>query len=145
MPTYFVRFSNFKLSKTQRNNLAKGITKIHSDITGANKFFAQVYFEEYDNRSHYMGGKINKNAEIFLYGTIRAGRSDKIKNKLLLKLRDEIKKGSNLKEENVWVYLIDLPPSQMIEYGKILPNSGDEKKWFKNLPTKLKKRLLGME
>ena len=63
----------------------------------------------------------------------------------MLKLRDEIKKDSNLKEENVWVYLIDLPPSQMIEYGKILPNSGDEKKWFKNLPTKLKKRLLGME
>ena len=29
----------------------------------------------------------------------------------------------------------------MIEYGEILPKSGDENKWFKKLPTKLKKRL----
>ena len=39
------------------------------------------------------------------------------------------------------MYILDLKPRQMIEYGEILPKSGDEKKWFKNLPRKLKERL----
>jgi hypothetical protein len=33
----------------------------------------------------------------------------------------------------------------MIEYGSVLPESGKEKEWFKNLPTKLKKKLLKLE
>ena len=92
-----------------------------------------------------MGGKINNGSEIFLYGRIRSGRSNETKNELLTKLRDIIKKKLNLNTDNIWVYLIDLPPNQMIEYGQILPNSGEEKEWFKNLPDELRKRLQSME
>ena len=145
MPTYVVKFSNLKLSKSQKDDLAKGITDVHSKVTGANTFFAQVYFEKCENGDHYMGGKINNGSEIFLYGRIRSGRSNETKNKLLTKLRDIIKKKLNLNTDNIWVYLIDLPPNQMIEYGQILPNSGEEKEWFKNLPDELRKRLQSME
>ena len=92
-----------------------------------------------------MGGKINNGSAIFLYGRIRSGRSNETKNELLTKLRDIVKKKLNLNTDNIWVYLIDLPPNQMIEYGQILPNSGEEKEWFKNLPDKLRKRLQSME
>ena len=145
MPTYVVKFSNLKLSKSQKDDLAKGITDVHSKVTGANTFFAQVYFETCESGDHYMGGKINNGSEIFLYGRIRSGRSNETKNELLTKLRDIIKKKLNLNTDNIWVYLIDLPPNQMIEYGQILPNSGEEKEWFKNLPDKLRKRLQSME
>ena len=43
------------------------------------------------------------------------------------------------------VYINDLPPSQMIEYGAVLPESGREKEWFANLPVKLKKKLAAIE
>jgi hypothetical protein len=33
----------------------------------------------------------------------------------------------------------------MIEYGEVLPKSGQEKKWFKSLSPSLKKRLKKME
>ena len=33
----------------------------------------------------------------------------------------------------------------MIEYGAILPKSGGEAKWFKNLPPMLKRKLKQME
>ena len=145
MPTYVVKFSNLKLSKSQKDDLAKGITDVHSKVTGANTFFAQVYFEKCESGDHYMGGKINNGSEIFLYGRIRSGRSNETKNELLTKLRDIIKKKLNLSTDNIWVYLIDLPPNQMIEYGQILPNSGEEKEWFKNLPDELRKRLQSME
>ena len=141
MPTYFVNLSNIKLSKTIKEKLAKKITKIHNEATGANKYFAQVIFNDTKKGDHYMGGKIVSKSEIFIYGHIRSGRTAIVKNELIKGLREIIKKNTKLEKDNVWVYLLDLKPNQMIEYGEILPKSGDEKKWFKNLPTKLKIRL----
>ena len=88
-----------------------------------------------------MGGKMVSKPEIFIYGHIRSGRTVKIKNKLITGLREIIISNTKLKKDNIWIYILDLKPSQMIEYGEILPKSGDENKWFKKLPTKLKKRL----
>ena len=42
---------------------------------------------------------------------------------------------------NIWVYIVELKPEQMIEYGEILPRSGGEKIWFKKLNQNLKKKL----
>ena len=145
MPTYTVKYSNFKLSSKQKNLIANGITKTHSKFTGANTFFAQVIFEKNENSSHFMGGKLVKNKEIFLNGQIRAGRTLIIKKKLILGLREVLTQNTKLKKDFVWVYLEDLPPEQMIEYGEILPKSGEEKKWFKSLSVSLRKRLKRLE
>jgi hypothetical protein len=45
-----------------------------------------------------MGGKIVKGKQIFIYGKIRAGRSNKIKNKLIILLRDSILANSKIKK-----------------------------------------------
>tara|TARA_B100001248_G_scaffold247385_1_gene218826 strand:- start:241 stop:681 length:441 start_codon:yes stop_codon:yes gene_type:complete len=141
MPTYFVNTSNIKIKKSIKEKIAIKITNIHNKATGANKYFAQVIFNEAKRGAHYMGGKIVLKPEIFIYGHIRSGRTAKVKNKLLTGLREVIIKNTRLKKDNIWVYILDLKPSQMIEYGEILPKSGGEKKWFKNLPINLKKRL----
>ena len=141
MPTYFVNLSNIKLSKIIKEKIAKKITKIHNKATGANKYFAQVIFNDTKKGDHYMGGKLVSKSEIFIYGHIRSGRTAIVKNELIKGLREIIKDNTKLGKDNIWVYLLDLKPNQMIEYGEILPKSGGEKKWFKNLPTKLKTRL----
>ena len=145
MPTYTVKYSNFKLSPKQKKIIANGITKTHSKFTGANTFFAQVIFQKNENNSHFMGGKLVKNKEIFLNGQIRAGRTLIIKKKLILGLREVLTQNTKLKKDFVWVYLEDLLPEQMIEYGEILPKSGEEKKWFKSLSVSLRKRLKRLE
>ena len=141
MPTYTVTNSNFTLSSKQQNNLAEGITKVHNVVTGANTYFAQVIFNKTKNNNHFMGGKKVKEPSIFLLGQIRSGRPKKTKDKLISDLRDIIVKNSKLNETQVWVYIVDLPPSQMIEYGEVLPESGKEKEWFSKLSKKLKKKL----
>ena len=141
MPTYTVTNSNFTLSSKQQNNLAEGITKVHNVVTGANTYFAQVIFNKTKKNNHFMGGKKVKEPSIFLLGQIRAGRPKKTKDKLISYLRDIIVKNSKLDETQIWVYIVDLPPSQMIEYGEVLPESGKEKVWFSNLSKKLKKKL----
>ena len=145
MPTYTVTHSNFKLQTKTKVKIAKGITRVHNIVTGANTYFAQVIFNKTKNNDHYMGGKKVKEPQLFLHGQIRSGRSAKIKKKLILDLKNTLIKNSKLNETQIWVYIVDLTPSQMIEYGAILPKSGGEAKWFKNLPPMLKRKLKQME
>ena len=145
MPTYTVTNSNFNLTSSQQNKLADGITKVHNIVTGANTYFAQIIFNKIKKNNHFMGGKKVKEPSLFLHGQIRAGRPKKMKDRLIADLKDVLVKNSKLDETQVWVYVLDLPPSQMIEYGAVLPESGKEKEWFKNLSTKLKKKLSKLE
>ena len=145
MPTYTLKYSNINLSKKQKNSIANDITNTHSKFTGANTFFAQVIFEKNEKDSHFMGGKLVSTKEIFLNGQIRAGRTPKVKKQLIISLRKILIKNTNLPSDFIWVYLEDLLPDQMIEYGEILPKSGQEKKWFNSLSPTLKKRLKKIE
>ena len=145
MPTYTVTNSNFNLNAKQQKDLAQGITKVHNVVTGANTYFAQVIFNKTKKNNHFMGGKKVKESSLFLLGQIRAGRPKKIKDRLISDLKNVLTKKTKLDETQVWVYIIDLPPSQMIEYGAVLPESGKERQWFKSLSNKLKKKLSQME
>ena len=145
MPTYTVTNSNFNLTAKKQKDLAQGITKVHNVVTGANTYFAQVIFNKTKKNNHFMGGKKVKEPSIFLLGQIRAGRTKNVKDKLISELKNILVKKSKLDETQVWVYINDLPPSQMIEYGAVLPESGKESEWFKNLSSKLKKKLSNIE
>ena len=145
MPTYTLTNSNFYISSKQQKKIAKGITKVHNIVTGANTYFAQVIFNKTKKNNHFMGGKIVKEPSLFLLGQIRSGRSKEIKDKLISDLKDVLVKNSNLDETQVWVYINDLPPAQMIEYGAVLPESGKEKEWFSSLSPKLRKKLSALE
>ena len=145
MPTYTVTNSNFNLTSKQHKNIAEGITKVHNVVTGANTYFAQVIFNKTKKNNHFMGGKKVKEPSLFLLGQIRAGRPKKVKDKLISELRNVLVNKSKLDKTQVWVYINDLPPSQMIEYGAVLPESGEESKWFRNLSPRLKKKLSAME
>ena len=145
MPTYTLTSSNINLNPKKQKEIAKGITKIHNVVTGANTYFAQVIFNKTKKNSHFMGGKKVKEPSLFLLGQIRAGRSKKIKDRLISDLKKILVKKTKLDETQVWVYIVDLPPSQMIEYGAVLPESCKELQWFKGLSNKLKKKLSQME
>ena len=145
MPTYTVTNSNFNLTTKQQKDLAQGITKVHNVVTGANTYFAQVIFNKTKKNNHFMGGKKVKEPSLFLLGQIRAGRPKKTKDRLISDLKNILVKKTKLDETQVWVYIVDLPPSQMIEYGVVLPGSGKELRWFKGLSNKLKKKLSQME
>lgn len=145
MPTYTVTYSNAKFSYTQMENIAQAITKTHHECTGANTFFAQVIFKETPNGKHFMGGKPVRDSQIFLHGQIRAGRPPELKEKLILAMREALIQSSGLSKDQIWIYIVDLIPAQMIEYGEILPLSGKENEWYASLSPDLQMKLKAME
>lgn len=145
MPTYTVTYSNIQYSDNQLEDIAQAITNTHNQCTGANTYFAQVIFQETPSGKHFMGGKPVKNPQLFLHGQIRAGRTPELKEKLILGMRDSLIKSTGLSKDQIWIYLIDLVPEQMIEYGEILPPSGKEGEWFANLPSELQTKLKALE
>jgi phenylpyruvate tautomerase PptA (4-oxalocrotonate tautomerase family) len=142
MATYSVSYAGFALTTHQKFNLAKTITKIHADVTGAEAYFAQVVFKQLDLHDCFIGGVLLDEPHIFLNGQIRQGRSEQIKKQLLVELEIAIQGATRLAGHQIWAYIDDIPPVQMIEYGQILPTVGDDGVWFSTLPASIQKKLI---
>ncbi|MDB5959668.1 MAG: hypothetical protein JWP59_962 [Massilia sp.] len=71
-------------------------------------------------------------AHLFVHGTIRA-RDLEIKQQLVQQLMASIAEAAMINKRYVWVYLADLPPELMIEFGHVLPQPGQEAAWAAGL------------
>lgn len=141
MPTYTVTSANISLTATQENEIAAAITEAHHQNTGAPGFFAQVLFAALPERRHYIGGKLNATPHIFVHGLIRAGRSAAAKSRLIRQIAAKLQEISGVGTEDIWVYVQDIPPEQMIEFGRVLPEPGAEQQWRSGL-SELKRQQL---
>ena len=130
MPTYTVLSPAGQLDSARKAEIARNITRVHNEVTGAQTFFAQVVFQEIGGGDWYMGGAPLAGDQVYLYGHIRGGRPREMKAKLVLGLRDVVQAGADVDKSKVWVYLVELPPAHMVEYGHMLPEPGEEAAWL---------------
>lgn len=134
MPTYTLTIPVGALCADQKARAAHGITRIHNEVTAAATFFAQVIIHEVAEGHYFVGGRPLVGKQAYLQGQIRGGRSAPDRKRLLLGLRDAVVTAGDFARADVWVYLIDLPARDMVEYGHILPEPGDEQAWMEGLP-----------
>ena len=133
MPTYVVHATQGRLTAQHKEAIAGEITRAHSKATGAQGFFAQVIFNEIPAGCHFMGGKRIETDQIFVHGQIRAGRTKEQKRALLDDIVNSIAAATKMEKRCLWAYLAELPPSQMVEYGQVLPEPGEEDSWLQSL------------
>ncbi len=134
MPTYTVTAPENCLDDGKRAHIAAEITRIHSATTGAPTYFAQVIFVDVKAGMYFVGGEPLRDQQIFVHGQIRAGRNADAKHALLTDILHAVAKVTALDKNCIWVYLVDLEPRQMAEFGHVLPAPGDEAAWTANLP-----------
>ncbi|CAG9221992.1 MULTISPECIES: tautomerase family protein [Paraburkholderia] len=144
MPTYVVSAATGRLTKEMKQKIAHGITRSHSNATGAQSFFAQVIFQEIQQGDHFLGGSPLKSELIFIHGHIRAGRTAAQKRQLLEDISQVVVEAADTQGRSVWVYVSDLLPSQMVEYGKVLPEPGAEAQWLESMSEEDRRYLLGI-
>ena len=135
MPTYTVSSVEGLLSATIKHAVAKTITAVHAEITGAPSYFAQVQFFDLPKENIFIGGNTLNHDHLFVFGHIREGRSAKDRKTLIQRLSHDVADVAALEPTAVWVYLHELPAQAMVEFGHILPQAGDEAVWSSELPT----------
>ena len=141
MATYSVYFAGLTLSTHQKYTIAQAITKIHAEVTGAEAYFAQVIFKELSIHDCFIGGVLLEDAHIFVNGQIRVGRSEQVKKQLLVEIEIAIQSTTKLAGNQIWAYIDEISPNQMIEYGQILPAVGHDGAWFSTLPANIQQKL----
>ena len=143
MPTYVCFVPPKSLSDHQKNQIAAAIGHRHSEATGAPPFFVQVVIQESDTTRRYLGGELS-GEHIWVRGDIRAGRSESVRSELMLAIMKDVSAIAAVPEASIWVYLCNLEPTDMVEFGHVLPAPGDEQAWFEGLPSDLQTYLTGL-
>lgn len=92
----------------------------------------------------FLGGGLCQGKQLFLNGQIRAGRDSELRGRLTISLVDNLVISTSIDRDQIWTYITELPPNQMIEYGEVLPLSGQEKEWFATLPIALQEKLMNL-
>ena len=130
MPTYFCTSLEGRLTAEQKRKIAGEITRVHCEVTGAPGFFAQVIFQEVKPGNYFVGGAPLRHDQLFVYGLIRSGRAAVDKSRMIALMSKAVGDVANVENSrSVWVYVGELPPRQMIEFGHLLPEAGDETAW----------------
>jgi phenylpyruvate tautomerase PptA (4-oxalocrotonate tautomerase family) len=143
MPTYVCAVPPKLLSDDQKSQIAVAISRRHGEATGAPSFFVQVVIEENESARRYLSGDPADN-HIWIRADIRAGRPEDVRGRLMLSIMRDVSAIAKVREESIWVYLCNLEPTDMVEYGHVLPPPGKEQEWFESLPAPLQSYLKGL-
>lgn len=143
MPTYVCSVAENSVNDGQKAAIAGAITRIHQESTGAPSFFVQVIFDEKKAADRFLGGS-RQTRHVWVRADIREGRTEAQRSALMMGIMKEIAAITHVKENDVWVYLNNLAPTDMVEYGHVLPAPGKEAEWFGSLPSSLQTYLIGL-
>jgi phenylpyruvate tautomerase PptA (4-oxalocrotonate tautomerase family) len=141
MPTYACSVAAGRLTPAQKLEVVQSITAIHHEETGAQRFFVQVIFYDIAPGNHYIAGQKAPAGQIWIRGDIRDGRTEEQKRRIISRILQDVSRTSGIAEDEVWVYLSDIPAHNIAEYGRVLPAPGGEDAWFAALPGALRERL----
>lgn len=124
MPLYRCHVAPGLTSQGQRALVAKELTRIHCEVTGAPPSFVHVFFQE---DTH---GRLPAGAKVFVLGSIRAGRTPEQKSRLVSEMRRATATATGVREDEVSVVTADLPARWVMEGGAVLPEPGEEEAWL---------------
>jgi phenylpyruvate tautomerase PptA (4-oxalocrotonate tautomerase family) len=121
MPTYTVTGFDGCIDAQKKAKIASAITRVHSETTGAPTCFTQVIFKNVGPGDYFVGGVPLRDQQVFVHGQIRGGRTAESKGALISQILAAVSEASELERNKIWIYLIDIPARQMVEFGHVLP------------------------
>jgi hypothetical protein len=74
-------------------------------------------------------------------GHLRVGRSVEAKRSLIERTVEAVAQAAAMPKNHVWAHLVDMPASQMAEFGHVLPEPGGEAAWIAALPEAERKEI----
>jgi phenylpyruvate tautomerase PptA (4-oxalocrotonate tautomerase family) len=141
MPIYVCTAALGRLTPVQKTEIAKGITAIYREETGAPGYLVQVIFYDIAPGNHYVAGRPAPADQICIRCDTRSGKTNTQKSQMLRRIMQDVARVSGAAEDAVSVLLCELPAANIAEYGRVAPAPGEEDAWFSSLPDALRERL----
>ena len=141
MPIYVCTAALGRLTPVQKTEIAKGITAIYREETGAPGYLVQVIFYDIAPGNHYVAGRPAPADQICIRCDTRSGKTNTQKSQMLRRIMQDVARVSGAAEDAVSVLLCELPAANIAEYGCVAPAPGEEDAWFSSLPDALRERL----
>ena len=127
MPFYSCNVPAGSLTDSQKDDLAKAITRIHVEGAGGRPDLVHVTYNELAAADSYTAGE--PSSDTIITGHIRAGRSDADKQRLLREVADAAAT-TGLPRDTLAVFIRDVPAKYILESGEIVPELGEEDAWL---------------
>ena len=124
MPLYMCNAVKGVIPEEAKRKIAADITDIHCEITGAPRTFVHVFFFE-DAPQLPINGK-----SVFLFGSIRAGRTVAQKSSLAKRMKASIFTHAGVPVEGIIADTTDMPANWVMEGDDMLPEPGEEEAWL---------------
>lgn len=131
MPQYRCLVQQSRFSKETKAELAREITRVHCELTGAPAHFVHVLFSEFAPGDWFTAAEPSGFSIVNAF--IRAGRSDDQKRQLLEKISRGWSRISGQSEREVVVTVTEIRSEHWMEAGELMPQPGDERQWFARL------------
>jgi phenylpyruvate tautomerase PptA (4-oxalocrotonate tautomerase family) len=122
MPLYTVTTQANVLSGAAKARLADDLATFHADYSGVPKTWVQVIFQDYAPGSGFTAGQPAAVAVLILQ--IRTGRSAEYKRGLVQRLWELVQNATGASDNQIVIGVNEVPPSQAMEMGKIMPDVG---------------------
>ena len=124
MPLYTIITQAGVLGGEAKATLAGELTAFHSEYAGVPKNLVHIIFQDYAPRSGFTAGEPSSCVALTLL--VRTGRSQDYKRELLKRLWKLLQNATGAPDDQIVLGIQELPPSQAMEMGKIMPDVGDQ-------------------
>ncbi|MEM1191229.1 MAG: tautomerase family protein [Pseudomonadota bacterium] len=132
MPLYLCASPNRSIALDAKRDISRAITDVHCELTGAPRQFVHVFFFEQEQVQALGGLPLEQagTAPYVLFGNIRSGRSDKIKEALVGGMRQRVAEILASALSEVQMLTRDIEAKWVMEGGDLLPEPGEEAEWL---------------
>ena len=122
MPLYTVMTQDGVLSVEQRDVIAAELVRIHTAAMNVPAYFVHSIFPTYPRNHAYSAANHSRVASIL--GVIRAGHTSEEKMRLVQALWKMFQDNTGVSDSELSVALQEVPASQAMENGLIMPEVG---------------------
>jgi phenylpyruvate tautomerase PptA (4-oxalocrotonate tautomerase family) len=124
MPLYTVTTPDGLLSAQQRDAIAAELVRIHTAAMNVPANFVHSIFPTYPRNHAYVA--TDRSPVSSIVGVIRAGHTAEEKSRLVQSLWNMFKEKTGVSDRDLSIALQEVPASQAMENGVIMPEVGHE-------------------
>jgi phenylpyruvate tautomerase PptA (4-oxalocrotonate tautomerase family) len=124
MPVYQFTAPSGSATLDRRAQIARAVTRVHSEVTGAPARYVHCSFHEMPSGSMFIGGEETTSPRMI--GLIRSGRSEGLRGRLIHGIAEAWGEITGEPQDALAIFLHEIPGANAFEYGAIMPEASQD-------------------